>query len=259
MTIINIKTPLTRVVGSKTSRYAIHLKTSRSLTDPYNGLNVCLVDKDGKFVMKRFDTMPHMMMRGNVDVFTFEGPRIEGGVSSMIVSQEQGVWGLEEAMLFENDVLVGKFFWRDTVGNGNAASMTLYKSPYDGMSKEELRKVFNEEYSKLKDQIKESMAHIGVIGTMTTGFALGAEKAAAFGIGSGLAFLYAFLLEAEMDKLGTGKSGVNVASRLLTIFGMSVGVVKAFETEIRQDNALFVLGLVGFLTFKASVIKLMKP
>lgn len=243
--------PVPKQPNHPQAKYVLRIKTRKTLSDPLSGVNVCISDASGNFVMRRLQGEPRFFMRGSMDVFQFTAPMIEGPVS-LLVSQESGKWGLDEVELLTNGVHIGRYIWT------GSPALQLYKSPYAGMTKDEIRSMLNEEYMCMKDQIRSSVGQLAALGTASTWVALGPKQAAAFGLGSALAAMYAYLLEQEVDTIGTSRRAVGMVARMIVLSGSAAAAVKYWDAEIQADNGLFLLGLLGFMVFKASLVRLLK-
>lgn len=239
------------------SKYTLKIKTLKTLREPYSRINMCIVDNKGGFMLKSVHGSPDMFVAGKTDTVSFSAPTMDT-MSCMIASQESGTWGLDEIEVLQNGVQMARFVWKRDVGNGEAACMHPYKNPFAGMTSEQVREMLNNEYCAMKDSIHASMFQIAVAGTTSTWVALGKERAFAFFIGSTMAIVYAYLLENEIDAIGTQRALVNTTSRMIFLFSASAALAKAYQDNISHDNSLFLLGLLGFMVYKASIVRLIK-
>ncbi|KAF1002003.1 uncharacterized protein LOC141702679 [Apium graveolens] len=104
-------------VGQSETLYKVELRTSNlygsGLTDINSGIQLCVIDENGNSILQRLpatSSREHMQsdnevvsdalhfQRGSVDVFAFEGPKLQN-ITAIWISPESGQWRLGGASL----------------------------------------------------------------------------------------------------------------------------------------------------------------
>lgn len=87
---------------------------------------------------------------------------------------------------------------------------------------------------------------------------MGPDDAFAFAVGSALASMYSTMLQHETDSIGKRQQKIDSVTRLVSLFTVSAIIVHSYAEEIRHHNIYYVLGVLGFMTYKMSLMHSMK-
>lgn len=219
----------------------------RSFKPTVGGANICLINENNECVMHR---IAPPIDRGICE-FTFEGPDV-GDVVSVIAAPETGSWGLAEITVQQKT-----FMYNDIIGgrDGDTELAALLTKPRQVITNE-MKARWDLEYQQLKESILAGTLQLTVAGSAITTAAVGYEKGCAFAAGGALAVAYALLLQWEIDTIGSKTNASFAVVRLACIFGIAVALVSEYHDHIAKDNSLFILGLIGFMSHKASIFNL---
>lgn len=228
----------------KKAWYVVRIKTFSSAQ---GGINLCLINANDECVFKRLAPPFDRGMREE----DFEAPDLGGEVVKCIAAPETGSWGLTEITInkktFMYEAMIG--------GRDGDTELAAYMTRPQLVLTPEIKRQWDEEYASLKRQLTNGTLQLVAIGTAVTAVALGPEKAAAYAAGGGLAIAYAFLLEWEIDNIGKSRASYT-GLRFAGMFAAAATLVSHFQDKIQQDNGLFVLALIGFMSYKASIARL---
>ncbi len=113
-----------------------------------------------------------------------------------------------------------------------------------------------QEYAILKRNISANTLATSAFGTITTGVVLGVDKSLAFFMGSMLAIMYMEMLYYEIDHIGKPSSiFINSMTRLATISALACAIIQQQSHSMPHQDLYFMLGVLGFLSFKLSVLR----
>lgn len=270
-------------VGRLESLYKVELKTSgfygSGLTDMNSGILLCLIDENGDSILERIPTSSSKdqlmqsnnnvvsdvlhFQRGSVDVFTFEGPKLQK-IKALWISPESGQWrpgGVSLSIICQSpapleangkpdDLFVGfryDFATEDIVlGEGSDNSMTELKpclvTEFSGdnfillsenisqSSSTETLNISNEEsmreYADLKNSLLLYDTLLIFAGSAIVSFSSGESAAFSFLTGGIGGFLYLLLLQRSVDELPAPDSTTsNKRGKSYQSFGSLKGAV----------------------------------
>jgi hypothetical protein len=233
------------VVGTKKVWYLIRIKTFKSTNQ---GINICLLNSNNECVMHRFSPPFDRGIRDDM----FEGNDV-GDVVSVMAAPENGSWGLDEITLSVRGTRK-TFVYNKMIGGRDAdTELAAFMTKTKTIVTPEMKNLWDREYEDLKNQLVVGTVQLTAIGTVLTAAAVGADKAAAFASGGTLALAYALLLQWEIDDISKSRASYSVL-RLAALFGLAATLVIVFHDNIKGDNQLFIFGMFGFMSYKASII-----
>lgn len=247
-------------------KYLVRVSSFKSLSDPYARVNVCMMDQDGNAFLQSVEPMFSRFNRGKSD-FVLHAPSLDH-ISAIMMAPESGTWGMETIEVYREKkagtgkipmsewTCLGKFTYGEVIGD-NWKNMAAYVTQYDITPEitPEMRARYDQEYESLKIGILASTLQLTGVGSVATAIALGEDKLYAFLLGGGLAMMYAYMLQLEMDRIGKQNLFINSTTRLATLFASATGLTLAFQDAIREDNTYFIVALMGFMMFKLSVLR----
>lgn len=233
--------------GKKTT-YVVRVKTFKPTT---SNINLCIISNTNECVLQKLDAPFDKGMRDMV----FDALDI-GDIDTVIAAPEAGSWGLEELEIWvDNGRLHKKCMYYDMVGERGSELAAVMKPCV--MLTPEHKQQYDEDYVELKQTLMNGTLQTVIVGAALTGVSIGAEKALAYTVGGGLSLLYLAMLQYEMDVIG--KQNVSFAVvRLASVFGIAAALVTHFRDQVHNDESYFILALIGFMSFKASVMRLIK-
>lgn len=239
-------------------KYAVKIKLYKNPSSIYTGVNVCMLgSNNGRSIMEHIKPTTTLFDKDIEHVYVFDAPDI-GEIDGLMIAPETGTLAIERVDVMVNDELKRRFMGHEEIGgrgNDGAALLTpsLILTP-------EMKAKYDLEYLDLKNKINFGTLRLSLVGTVITACALGPSKAVVFSIGSILAMVYVQLLQYEMDRFGKRNQGVvmNTTARLALLFSVATALVVNHHDAIMQDNSEFIIGLLGFVMYKLSMIRLIK-
>lgn len=187
---------------------------------------------------------------GGVDVVCFDDVDLEN-ISYLWISPEEGEWDLHSVVLEGES---SKKFVNEAVIGTDAVPCAVLE-PYESGSYDEGVYIAGmEDYDKMKRRLLNTDFYLTVFGTALTYAATSdVEVAKAFLEGGALGILYVFMLEKQIDFMGSVEKAllfplVSGPVRLLLISYLSVSSVGFSEQRLLAPFAL------GFFMYKLAVI-----
>lgn len=232
----------------------LQLQLYKDPSSIYSGVNVCLLGtKNNHSLLERLQPVP-ILQKGVTHTHVFDAPDI-GEIQALMIAPENGSLAVEKIDVYVNDVLSRRFMLHEEIGGRGKDGAALIKPSL--VLTPELKHQYDLDYIELKNKINFGTLHLSIIGSIVTGCALGLQKALVFSIGGFLAMVYVQLLQYEVDRLGTKNSAIvmNATIRLAILFSVATGLVARHHDEIVQDNSEFIIGLLGFVMYKISLMQ----
>ena len=256
-----------------------HRNRPNTVTDLCTGVNLCLINRHtNNAILKRIDYFS--LNKVNSHEFEFEAEYIFD-VTDVLVSPESGHFNVAKVNVVQSLLaqevnqaidlreLQNTLFEPDISNDNKTKAYPVLFTPVRVFSPE--RKAENDvAYSNLKQEINIWAAVYAVIGTTFTGVVFSPSDAFAFAIGSVMASMYNVMLQAEMDSIGKNKdemklfvdtgtgSGTGTMIRLGILAVSATLVVQYYSENIQEHHMYYILGLLGFMSYKLSFMRSIK-
>jgi hypothetical protein len=240
--------PITVLHSGPRHHYLARIRTIKAAEA---GLNICLINTNNECVFVRLDAP---FDKGTHDL-TFEAIDV-GEIKTIVAAPETGTWAVHEIVIDRK-----RFVYEDgdVIGGrgGDMAAVLVPKVAH--VITREMKEQWDDDYDQFKNQLTLGTLQLSAIGTALTAAIVGQDQAFAYASGGGLALVYAFLLQWEIDAIGRSLSTQVVASfslvRLAGIFGLAAAIVTTHHEHIKSNNSIFIFGLLGFMSYKVSIVQ----
>jgi hypothetical protein len=248
--------PLSASSTSASVTYDLIIRTQSTNANAFARANVCLVnDKQETCFLQSVSPFPVPFTKHMPTRVTFLGPSIGDITHLMIAPEDRAIWRVDSAIL-----RIGE--------DPSVAPVTFVPSADDPLHvfvpapprpTEEQRAQWNMEYCKLKNDLMDGAFLTAATGTIVTDVALGMDKALAYAMGGSLGLMYSAMLHYEMDHIGANNHNhnnkVNGVTRFATLALTAGAIVRFWSAQIQEDNLYYVLGVLGFLSYKMSIMR----
>lgn len=233
-------------------QYHVIIKSRDHASDDYVHVNLCLFGKnpDGTStaILQRISPYPIPFTKYLPRSHSFEGPDI-GDVYNILIAPDSGRIDVSQISLSMDDGPVALF-------EQNYVHNCLFEPC--NVADPERKARYDKEYTDMKEEINVNTVMIATIGTATTGVALGPDKAFAYLLGASIALTYSYMLQNEMDNIGTKKKFMSTGARLGTLTILSMLIVQYFSEQIQTENLYYIVGVLGFMSYKMSIARMIK-
>lgn len=233
--------------------YSVTLHTFKQPQSMTSGVNICILGGN-RALLHRIAPYP-IIDKGRPHTNTFEACDV-GEVEGILIAPENGSLALEEVgvSIHEKEQMV-RFLYGEEIGGRHNSDGAAYLKPLLKITPEK-KAEYDFQYLDLKNKLNFGTLQLAILGTFVTGGALGLSKALAFSFGTLLSMSYFQMLQFEVDNIGNTSQFVTTTTRLATLFGVAGFIVAQYHDQIVADNSYFIIGFLGFLTYKISIMRL---
>lgn len=211
-------------------------------------VNICLVNKDSQAaILHSITPFPIPFTRYVPVKCEFSGPDI-GTITDVIVSPESGTLSVASILIQTNDK--NQYDMEPSLTHDNVFIPKRCFSP-------ERKAQYDTEYKAIKMDIYMYELFYSFIGTAFTWQVLGPSDAFAYLLGTILAAMYHTLLQYQVDTMGTPRVKIDSATRLASFAVVSGIMVQHFAEEIQHHSLYYILALLGFMSYKISLMSVM--
>lgn len=236
------------------------VRTVSPMSDHYSGIQVCFINSDGDAYLHRIKPHPHTFIHRNSDqIIHIPLPKCYAhDISQIMLAPECGTWAPETIDLacvssdhawrftYDASIPIGTETWY------MAAVLTAQEPDFRDV--EALRQIGLEEYDTFKRDIVHRHISISILGSLYTFMALGPERASAFVVGTLFSHMYHQMLVAEVDAISIEQAQFVSSTTRLAALSILAGVaIHHFHDAIAMDSVLYVMGLLGFVSYKLSL------
>ena len=235
-------------------RFSTGTKPNSGITYPKAGIRLLMGNDKKECTIRYVSRANHdgttRFESGSVDTICFDDVDVEN-ISYLWICPEEGEWDLQSVVLEDSP---SKTFVNEVVIGTDATPCALL-TPYEPLVYDE--KVYKggmEDYDKMKRRLLNTDFYLTVFGTaLTYATTSDVEVTKAFLEGGTLGILYVFMLEKQIDFMGSVEKAllfplVSGPVRLLLISYLSVSSVGFSEQRLLAPFAL------GFFMYKLAVI-----
>ncbi|KAK3281952.1 hypothetical protein CYMTET_10290 [Cymbomonas tetramitiformis] len=243
-------------------RFFTSSRRGSGISEPWVGARVALLTDDGRCSLH---TIPR------VEGESTSASRFESGsdVAAIWVAPELGTWRLTEVEVTQADGTKVRFPCSEMLGDDDNAAAELRPETSVPLSPEERAQLFNEgiqDYAEMKQQILVTNIGLVFAGSAAAWGYGGIDCAEALLTGGALGLAYSYLLQRQVDTVGTNNDGVlgstaaSFPARLLVVFLGASAAIQAFSTAepsgaaSTSPTALVFLGALGFFMYKISIV-----
>lgn len=241
---------LTPKYCDKTTSYHVRIRTFKAAD---SGVNICMINRQNECVLRRIEPP----IDKGIQQIMFDAPDI-GDVSVMLAAPDSGAWGLSDIEVWSGLTMenMQRFTFNSMIG-ARRSELAAVMTPSVILTPEHKLR-YDEEYKILKETMMLGTVQTAIVGTMLTGVFLGVDKAFAYATGGGFALFYLAMLQYEVDVLGKRRNVSFSVVRMAILFGLSAATISQYHEQIKEDDSYFILALIGFMSFKTSILRLIK-
>lgn len=233
--------------------YSVTLQTYKLPQNWYSGINICILGKNNTAFLHRIQPYP-IIQKGRPHTTTFDAHDV-GDIDAIIVAPETGSLALDEVQVaVPSREIHSRFLCGEEIGGHHSHEGAAFLKPMFKLTPEK-KAEYDLDYLNMKNALNFGTLQLAVLGSVLTGCALGLPKALAFSLGALLSMSYFQMLQYEVDRIGEKHSFLPSVARLAVLFATAGAIVAHYHNDIIQDNSYFIIGFLGFITYKISIMR----